>query len=132
MKLFNTITILSLGLVVNANPLYLNVGSIFGSLRRNNNFNDVVLGKCKPFTLIFARGTAELTGNIGWMVGPYFAQALKKALPGGEDALAIQGITYSAGIPGYFDDGDPKGAKKMIELVEKACPETAIILSGYR
>lgn len=45
--------------------------------------NDIIDGICKPYTLIFARGTTE-TGNIGSIVGPPFVLALEEVLGGGE------------------------------------------------
>jgi hypothetical protein len=47
------------------------------------------LGKCAPVTVIFARGTIEL-GNIGELVGPFFADALAARL--GSQNVGVQGV----------------------------------------
>ncbi len=66
---------------------------------------------CKPYTVVFARGTVE-PGNVGILVGPPFFDALKAKL--GSSALAIQGVNnYKATIAGYLAGGDGKGSADM-------------------
>lgn len=72
-------------------------------------YNDLP-GSCKPYTVVFARGTLEL-GNVGILVGPPFFQALKDRL--GAANLAVQGVKYDADIDGYFEGGDPAGSVEM-------------------
>lgn len=94
--------------------------------------NDLVDGGCKPVTIIFARGTLEL-GNVGSLAGPPFFNALCDIV--GEDNIAVQGVDYGATIAGYLEGGDPAGAATMASLAEQAvsqCPDTKIVLSGYR
>ena len=72
-------------------------------------YNDLA-GNCKPYTVVFARGTLEM-GNVGILVGPPFFQALRDRL--GAANLAVQGVKYDADIDGYFEGGDPAGSVVM-------------------
>ena len=68
-------------------------------------------GSCKPYTVIFARGTSE-PGNVGILVGPPFFDALRTAV--GASSLTIQGVNdYDADIAGYIAGGDAGGSKEM-------------------
>ncbi|KAF3919712.1 Cutinase [Dactylellina cionopaga] len=89
--------------------------------------NDLSDGDCKPYTLIFARGTSEPLGNLG-SVGTPFAAALEDVL--GDDC-AVQGVNYGATPQGAIAGGDAAGSTAMYKLVVKACPTTKIILGGY-
>ena len=83
---------------------------------------------CKPLTLIFARGFIE-PGNMGVIIGPALADALKSAVS--DDSVAVQGVECISILP-YTD---PEGAAHFVDMVELAasrCPETVIALSGYR
>ena len=94
--------------------------------------NDIVKGVCKAVTIIFARGTMEL-GNVGFFAGPPFFNALEILI--GSNKLAIQGVDYPATIEGYLQGGDARGSAKLAQLVDLAatkCPDTQIVLSGYR
>jgi hypothetical protein len=53
------------------------------------------VGGCKPYTLLFGRGTTEL-GTMGSTVGP----SLQSALAGGQ--WSVEGISYSADLPGIY------------------------------
>ena len=80
--------------------------------------NDIVNGVCKPFTLIFARGTTE-TGNIGELVGPPFVLALKEAF--GANNVAVQGVNnYPAVIPDYCTGGSISGSQDMAQVCQVA------------
>lgn len=95
------------------------------------NINRNELDECRPVTVIFARGTIEL-GNVGSIAGPPFFNALEILL--GSDNVAIQGVDYPATIEGYLKGGNPEGATKTAELINRAasqCPDTQIVLSGY-
>lgn len=84
-----------------------------------------------PITVIFARGTTE-AGNIGAIIGPELSGELNKQLGGN---IAFQGVDYPADIVGYLEGGNPDGAKQLVNLVTTAstkCPNTQIVLSGYR
>lgn len=87
---------------------------------------------CKPITLIFARGTTEM-GNMGSVVGPAFANALKQQL--GEDKVAVQGVDYAADAGGIATEvTGGAGTQAMVADVQKAvqkCPDTQIVISGY-
>jgi len=94
--------------------------------------NDLINGPCLPVTIIFARGTLEL-GNVGALAGPPFFNALGDMI--GQQNLAVQGVDYGATIAGYLEGGDPAGAATMASLTSFAvgqCPDTKIVLSGYR
>ena len=90
------------------------------------------LSLCRPITVIFARGTIEL-GNVGSLAGPPFFNALD--LEVGASNVAVQGVDYPATIAGYLEGGDKGGAATLAALAEQAatqCPNTQIVLSGYR
>jgi hypothetical protein len=95
--------------------------------------NDLTNGSpCKAMTVIFARGTTE-TGNVGTLTGPPFFNAMSQAV--GASNLAVQGVEYPADIPGFLAGGDANGSKKMAQLVSQAmtqCPDTKVVMSGYR
>jgi cutinase len=81
---------------------------------------------CKPVTLIFARGSIE-PGNMGVIVGPGLAEAVKKA---GIDA-AVQGVDYNSND---VVNGIPAGVKLMVQEADDTavkCPSSKIVLSGY-
>jgi len=94
--------------------------------------NDLEDNPCAPVTVIFARGTIEL-GNVGSLAGPPFFNALANII--GDGNLNVQGVDYPATIAGYLEGGDPAGAATLASLVNLAttkCPNTQIVLSGYR
>ena len=87
---------------------------------------------CREVTVIFARGTSE-SGNIGTLAGPPFFNALAGII--GTNNLAVQGVDYDASIVGFLEGGDPTGSATMASLVEQAetqCPNTKVVMSGYR
>ncbi|KAK0109727.1 hypothetical protein ONS95_002406 [Cadophora gregata] len=87
---------------------------------------------CKPYTVVFARGTTE-PGNVGILVGPPFFDALKAKV--GSAALAVQGVNdYKASVVGYLAGGDVKGSVNMAMQIATAfttCPNTKLVVSGY-
>jgi cutinase len=95
--------------------------------------NDLANGSpCKAVTVIFARGTTE-SGNVGSLVGPPFFTALSGDI--GAVNLAVQGVAYPADIAGFLAGGDATGSATMAQLVNQAmtqCPQTKVVLSGYR
>ena len=87
---------------------------------------------CSDVTVIFARGTGE-TPPIGTIVGPPFELALQTTIGG--KSLSFLGVVYAASIPGFLEGGDPAGASTMVADVTSAaslCPDTQIVMSGYR
>lgn len=103
------------------------------NLGSSNTQNGLAAGSaCKAMTVIFARGTTE-QGNVGTLTGPPFFAALEKTVGAGN--LAVQGVEYPADIPGFLAGGDANGSKAMAKLIQQAmtaCPDTAIVMSGYR
>jgi len=86
---------------------------------------------CSDVTVIFARGTGE-PPPIGTIVGPPFEVALQTTTG---KSLSFQGVQYAASIPGFLEGGDPAGASTMAADVTSAaslCPNTQIVMSGYR
>ena len=76
--------------------------------------NDILNGICKPFTLIFARGTTE-DPNLGNIVGPPFVLALQLAL--GAENVAIQGVNnYPANVVEYCEGGSLSGSQDMADV----------------
>ena len=102
------------------------------SKRQSLSVTENQLSLCRPVTVIFARGTIEL-GNVGSLAGPPFFNALDVAI--GASNVAVQGVDYPATIAGYLEGGDKGGATTLAALAEQAatqCPDTQIVLSGYR
>jgi hypothetical protein len=76
--------------------------------------NDILDGICKPFTLIFARGTTE-DPNLGNVVGPPFVLALEAVF--GANNVAVQGVNnYPAAIPDYCTGGSLTGAQNLASV----------------
>lgn len=99
--------------------------------RQSFDRNDLLDGSCKAVTVIFARGTTEL-GNIGSVVGPQLKASLNADISGN---VAFQGVDYPATIAEFLIGGSPEGAATLASLVGTAaskCPDTQIVLSGYR
>ncbi|KAF2162193.1 carbohydrate esterase family 5 protein [Zasmidium cellare ATCC 36951] len=94
--------------------------------------NDLLNGTpCRAITIIFARGTLE-QGNVGTLAGPPFFDAVADAV--GAQNVAVQGVDYPADIPGFLAGGDQDASQRMAQLVqlaERQCPSTSIVLSGY-
>ncbi|KAF2397846.1 cutinase-domain-containing protein [Trichodelitschia bisporula] len=86
-------------------------------------------GGCKPYTLVFARGTTE-PGTMGMTVGPTLSSGLKSAMPGKWD---VQGVSYTADIAGDNCIGLPGGVKCMAQInkIAAKCPSTKMVVSGY-
>ncbi|QDS76332.1 hypothetical protein FKW77_002665 [Venturia effusa] len=84
---------------------------------------------CKPYTLLFARGTYEF-GPLGVTLGPQVKTALEKAQPGKWD---IKGIEYQNDMSGNDCVGLPGGMKCLDVLKSSAaqCPDTKFVISGY-
>ncbi|RDI85231.1 hypothetical protein Vi05172_g4574 [Venturia inaequalis] len=84
---------------------------------------------CKPYTLLYARGTFEF-GALGVTLGPQVKTALEKAQPGQWD---IKGIEYQNDMSGNACVGLPGGMKCLDVLKSSAaqCPDTKFVLSGY-
>ncbi len=110
------------------------MGAFSSEMSKRQSFSVVEnqLGLCRPVTVIFARGTIEL-GNVGSLAGPPFFNALDFAI--GAQYLGIQGVPYPASIWGYLTGCDVGGGKTLAALTEQAmaqCPDSQIVLSGYR
>ena len=87
---------------------------------------------CSDVTIIFARGTGE-TLPIGTVVGPLFEIAVQVAIT--PRSLNFMGVNYAASVPGFLEGGDPVGARTMaadVTTVANSCPNTQIVMSGYR
>ncbi|KIJ33879.1 carbohydrate esterase family 5 protein [Sphaerobolus stellatus SS14] len=87
---------------------------------------------CADVTVVFAHGTTE-AAPIGSIVRPPFKAALQSAL--GKKLLNFIGATYAADIAGFEAGGDPAGSKTLAANVTaqaSACPNTKIVISGYR
>lgn len=83
-------------------------------------------------TVLFARGTTE-GGNMGTLAGPPFVQAIGQMAGAGN--VAVQGIEYPADIPGFLAGGDAGGSAlmaKMVGDVMTKCPQTKLVMAGYR
>ncbi|OJD33084.1 cutinase [Diplodia corticola] len=91
---------------------------------------------CTATTLIFARGTFELS-NMGSIVGPSLASDLAKLLSSSStnNQLTIQGVNYAADVAGIFAEitGGTGTAAMVAEAraVMQKCPDTKVVLSGY-
>lgn len=116
----------------------------------NDTRNDIVDGICKPFTLLFARGTGE-DPNLGNLVGPPFVCALNATF--GTENVAVQGVNnYPADDAGFCAGGSSTGSQNLaqvrtlcrglpckslliiFQLIEQTmtqCPKTKLCVSGY-
>lgn len=121
--------------VANVDPSgFQELGTLSNNLKERLSISDTEneLGLCRPVTVIFARGTIE-PGNVGTLTGPPFFSAL--GLVVGRDNFGIQGVPYAATIGGYLAGGDADGSSNLASLTKQAasqCPDTQIVLSGYR
>jgi cutinase len=71
--------------------------------------------------------------DVGMLVGTLFSNVLSKTLGAGQ--VDFQGVSYNAGVGGYLIGGDPAGAKAMAKMVSQTaskCPNTKIVIGGYR
>jgi cutinase len=69
-------------------------------------------------------------GNMGSVVGPEVASALKSQL---NNKVTVQGVTYDAGIASNAEMG-ANGGPVMAKLVKQAlsqCPNTKVVVGGY-
>ncbi|KAK5709733.1 hypothetical protein LTR17_019494 [Elasticomyces elasticus] len=98
----------------------------------NDTRNDILDGICKPFTLIFARGTGE-DPNLGNIVGPPFVGAVENVF--GASNVAVQGVNdYAASSLEFCEGGSSTASQNLIELIEQTmfqCPNTKLCISGY-
>jgi len=82
--------------------------------------NDILDGICKPFTLIFARGTHE-DPNLGNIVGPSFVSALDAAF-GGAGNVGVQGVNdYPAVGTDYCLGGSLSGSENLASVCTSTC-----------
>ena len=87
---------------------------------------------CPDVQVYFARGTTEVP-TLGTVVGPPFSAALAIAVVG--KSVSFTGISYPATVAGYLAGGDQGGGKTMADSVTSIanrCPNTKIVISGYR
>lgn len=94
--------------------------------------NDLTTGACRRVTVIFGRGSGQ-PGNVGSIVGPPFFDALVSRL--GASNVAIQGVNYPASYEEAAAGGSKEGTANLVsfaQLASSKCPNTQIILSGYR
>lgn len=88
---------------------------------------------CQPVTLIFARGTTEVS-NMGTVVGPGLTTDTESAL---SNKVNVQGVDYAADAAGIAEESTGTGGagtQAMVADVTEAlskCPDTQIVLSGY-
>lgn len=91
--------------------------------------NDILNGICKPFTLIFARGTTE-DPNLGNIVGPPFVYALNATF--GTSNVAVQGVNnYLADDAGYCEGGSLTGSEDLASVgaLTQASPQKSSLLT---
>ena len=87
--------------------------------------------QCKPIIMIYARGTWE-PGTPPSQVAAPLIKALERQYPGKVDAQIVQ---YSGGASGYLTGGDSAGTRKMEDMAKQAvqrCPNSALLMVGYR
>lgn len=77
----------------------------------------------------------QIASNIGVWVGPQFFSALSSKI----SSVALQGVdpsAYKADLEGYLAEGGSNdGAKSLAETVDAyiaKCPESAVVVSGWR
>lgn len=62
--------------------------------RRGSTRNDIVFGECRSVTIIYAKASVEVEGNVGSAIGPQFFQAVDNNI--GQQDLAVQGVSIGA------------------------------------
>lgn len=107
---------------------------VSGLLGGSSSVQNGLENACQPVTLIFARGTTEVS-NMGSIIGPSLASDTAKAL---SNKVNVQGVDYAADAAGIASEalGGSSGAgtKSMLADINAAiskCPNTQIVLSGY-
>ncbi|KAF1988001.1 carbohydrate esterase family 5 protein, partial [Aulographum hederae CBS 113979] len=82
---------------------------------------------CRPYILIYAKGTGE-PGAFGISVGPMLRTALAANL-----RLDVRGVNYDASLAADFCFALPGGkvAQGDLEKAASQCPDAKFILSGY-
>jgi len=106
------------------------LGTLTTTLQNNPSALNAV--SCKPIIVIFARGTWEPGPAPGMLVGYWFGQDVEKKYPG---KVAVQSVKYDASNGGYLSGGSASGGKTMAKMVENtasSCPNSKIIMGGYR
>jgi len=101
------------------------------ALERRQVAQELKNGPCKGVTFIWARGTTE-SANLGQIIGAQLVPAIRKKIPD----IAVEGVTYGAGIAGNLTPGggDPAGitdATRLYNLAASKCPNTIITGGGY-
>ncbi|KAK1985803.1 cutinase [Colletotrichum cereale] len=88
---------------------------------------------CPSIAVIYARGTNE-PGNVGFLTGPPFFDALKTYV-NGTGTMSIQGVNqYPAEPAGFFAGGSTTGAAAAAQVASRTltmCPNTRLTMSGY-
>lgn len=72
-------------------------------------------------------------GNMGTVAGPPFVSVIGQIM-GGAANVAVQGIEYSANVPGFLAGGDKAGSQLMAQMVGQVrakCPDTNLVMAGY-
>ncbi|KAF1814278.1 cutinase [Eremomyces bilateralis CBS 781.70] len=86
---------------------------------------------CKPYTLIYARGTFE-PGAFGISVGPQLTHGISLKMPGQWKGVGVE-KGYDADLAGNACGGIPGGIALMryLEAEVQKCPQTKIMVAGY-
>ncbi|PYH49761.1 putative cutinase [Aspergillus saccharolyticus JOP 1030-1] len=97
--------------------------------------NDLVGGPCKDFTLVFARGTWELS-NMGAVIGPQLCSMLKEQIsPNRVACQGVDGMYHALSPPNFLSaNTDAKSiaaAATILELATTKCPNTQVFAAGY-
>ncbi|KAI9743231.1 MAG: hypothetical protein M1818_003077 [Claussenomyces sp. TS43310] len=119
------------GSVSDVSGLITSTEQTLATLSQTSTTQNGLSGPCKQLTVIFARGTSE-PGNVGFSTGPAWFDTFLGLI--GLDALAFQGVDYSASVNGFLQGGDLAGISLMASLVQQAlskCPATKVVMSGY-
>jgi len=101
------------------------------ALERRQVAQELTSGGCKPVIFIWVRGTTE-SPNLGAIIGGQLVPQIRKVIPD----IAVEGVTYGAGIGGNLTPGggDPAGiadAKRLYSLAASKCPNSIITGGGY-
>lgn len=87
---------------------------------------------CKPYALVWARGTGEpaSNGGMGSMMGKQLLQRLNSAQPGKWNGV---GVKYNNGMAGIYCVGLPGGVSCVQEItrLNARCPQTRYIVGGF-
>ena len=116
------------------------VAVLSGLTNVSGTWNQLIDGsQCRNVTLIFAQTYDRNKGIVSHTTGPRLTKFLSQAI--GADGLAVRGVNYPFNLAWQkgpetskmYDDADETGVKetmRLINVTQKRCPNTKLVLAG--